>query len=292
MVDRAVDRARRERAHDLAVLVSLRLAALDRPRAGFGLLHLERAILVDPLEVDLAERPIAEEGDEVPQRPAFVLGRLLGDLAGARLGQLHGEGAEGLRLAAFGPLASAPALLLRQHPEPAAHVGEDVLQLHLGFGEIPAFVLVTESQVLALAVGAKAKCIDAAELPLAHEHPTFPASAHGQPCPYRAGQAVIDVRRSHSQASFRWYSTTASGALESQSSSAASPRRPAEIEPMTYCVGRRRSTPSQRRSSQPPLFGHQYPKTGKKAAAVRAFRAWSVIENAPIRKSTVVIKSS
>lgn len=83
-------------AQDLAALVSLRLAALDRPRAGFGLLHLERAVLIDPFDVDLAERPIAEEGDEVPQRPAFVLGRLLGDLARARFGQVAEKGPNGV----------------------------------------------------------------------------------------------------------------------------------------------------------------------------------------------------
>lgn len=44
----------------------------------------------------------------MPQRPAFVFGRPLGDLARARLGEVHGEGAEWLRLVTLGPLAGAP----------------------------------------------------------------------------------------------------------------------------------------------------------------------------------------
>ncbi len=68
-------------AADLTVGVSLRLATLDCPRAGLRLLHLERPIFVDRLGVDLAERPIAEEGQHVPERPLLVGARLLGDLA-------------------------------------------------------------------------------------------------------------------------------------------------------------------------------------------------------------------
>jgi hypothetical protein len=179
VVDRPVDRPRRKRSQYLAVVVSLRLAPLDRPRAGPGLLHLERAVLVYALDVDLLECPIAEEGDEVPQRPLFVLGRFLGDLTLAGGGQVGGKRAE-VRHPIGSALVARPARLLLggRHPEPAANVGEDVLQLHVGPLVIPVFVLIAERQVLALAVGAEAKRVDAAGLPLSHEYPTFLVDAH------------------------------------------------------------------------------------------------------------------
>ena len=159
--------------------VSLRACPLDRPRAGLRLLHLEGAVIVDRLDVDLVERPIAEEGHQVAQRPSFVSGRLLGDLALARGGQAVGEGAERRHLIVLALPHPTSLLLRRRHPEPAAHVGEDVLQLLFGFAGAPALVLIAERQVLALAVGAEAQRVAAAALPLAHldAGPSAPAFA-------------------------------------------------------------------------------------------------------------------
>ncbi len=180
VVDRPVDRPRRERPESLAVSVSLRLAPLDRPGAGLGLLHLEGPVLVNPLGLDLVESPIAEEGNEAPERPFFVLGRFYGDLPLASGRQTGSEGAKGWHLIDLAPAAGTARLPFRgRHPEAAVHVGEDVLQLFLSFAAIPTFVLVAERHVLALCIGAKAERVHAAGPPLAHEHPTLLAGAHG-----------------------------------------------------------------------------------------------------------------
>ena len=103
-------------------------AALDRPRARFGLLHLERPVVVDRLDVDLDQRPIAEEGQQVPERPHLVVVLVFSatwPLRSATRRRANGP-KSGASLRSSSSRA-APRCSSRRHPEAAAHVGEDVL---------------------------------------------------------------------------------------------------------------------------------------------------------------------
>ena len=142
------------------MVVPARAPSLDRPRPVLGLAHLVEAVVVDRLGVDLVERPLREVGVQVGERPFLVLGRALRDLAAAGGDDPGGEGAEARDLTdrlllAGGRATGAPPR--GRHPEPAPHVGEDVLQLLLGGAAIPSVGAAAEREVSALAVGHEAE---------------------------------------------------------------------------------------------------------------------------------------
>jgi hypothetical protein len=113
-----------------------------RGPAKVRLLALVAAVAVDRLDVDLAQRPVGEVGEQVAQGPLEVFVAAWAHLRPARSEPVPGEWAEERRgLRPVAGMAAARAVAIGWDPEASADVGEDVLELLLGALARPAVAL-------------------------------------------------------------------------------------------------------------------------------------------------------
>ncbi len=155
-LDRLVDRACRERSHRTAERVAARPALGEATAAVIGLLELVESVGVDGPDVDLRQRPVREEGEQMSECPIPVSGGRGPDFSSALPDLRPGERSErrGV-LAATAIIEGRPVPRRRRHPGTALDFRADHLHLFFAAPPGPALLRRAQRQVSPPAVGAE-----------------------------------------------------------------------------------------------------------------------------------------